>query len=311
LLFPATERTMGIMDNYRWLYIVAVIIGASSYGVLSSCIKLVYGAGFNDGQVTLAQVTVGALMLWIVAAFAAKSWSNPFKGPWIKLGLVGIFGLLLTTVCYNIALSELDASLSIVLLFQFTWMTIAIDSALGRRLPNRYQLAAVAIILAGTLLAVDIFSADWSRFSVKGLLFGLLSALTYSIFLSFAGRIRTTMHSFLKSAFMQTATLPVLFVLYPPWSYLHAEDIGPLAAWGLLIGLFGSVLPTILFNIGIPRIGSSLAAMIGSVELPVAILAANLIVGERVELVQWAGMALILLGIMTAELQPFAKKNRM
>jgi drug/metabolite transporter (DMT)-like permease len=51
--------------------------------------------------------------------------------------------------------------------------------------------------------------------------------------------------------------------------------------------------------------------MIGSVELPVAILAAHLIVGERVGLVQWAGMTFILLGIVTAELQPFAKKNRM
>jgi drug/metabolite transporter (DMT)-like permease len=237
-----------MMTNHRWLYIAAVIVGASSYGVLSSCIKLVYAAGFNDGQVTLSQVVVGALMLWVVAAFAGKTWSNPFKGPWIKLSLVGIFGLLLTTVFYNIALAELNASLSIVLLFQFTWMTIAIDSVLGRRRPNRHQLAAVAIILAGTLLAVDIFSADWSRFSVKGLLFGLLSALTYSIFLSFAGRIRTEMNSFLKSAFMQTATLPVLFVLYPPMTYIHAGDIRPLTAWGLLIGLFGSVLPTILFT---------------------------------------------------------------
>lgn len=299
------------MTNLRWLYIIAVIIGASSYGVLSSCIKLVYGAGYNDGQVTLAQVVVGALMLWVVAAFASKTWSNPFKGPWIKLSLVGIFGLLLTTVFYNISLAELNASLSIVLLFQFTWMTIAIDSVLGRRLPNRHQLLAVPIILAGTLLAVNIFSADWSRFSLKGVLYGLLSALTYSIFLSFAGRIQTEMNLFVKSAFMQTATLPVLFVLYPPLTYIHAADWGPLTLWGMLIGLFGSVLPTILFNIGIPRIGSSLSAMIGSVELPVAILAAYLIIGEPVGLVQWAGMTFILLGIATAEMQPFAGKKRM
>ncbi|KIL38010.1 hypothetical protein SD70_29295 [Gordoniibacillus kamchatkensis] len=299
------------MTNHRWVYILAVLIGASSYGVLSTCIKLVYGAGYNDGQVTLAQVVVGALMLWVVAAFTGKTWSNPFKGPWIKLSLVGIFGLLLTTVFYNIALAELNASLSIVLLFQFTWMTIAIDSVLGRRPPNGRQLLAVVIILAGTLLAVNIFSADWSRFSLKGVLFGLLSALTYSIFLSFAGRIQTDMNMFLKSAFMQTATVPVLFVLYPPMAYIHAADLGPLAAWGLLIGLFGSVLPTILFNIGIPRIGSSLSAMIGSVELPVAILAAYLVVGEPVGVVQWVGMTVILLGIVTAELQPLARKNRM
>jgi drug/metabolite transporter (DMT)-like permease len=299
------------MKNMRWLYILAVVIGASSYGVLSSCIKLVYQAGYNDGQVTIAQVAVGALMLWIVAAFAYKAWTNPFRGPWIKLSLVGIFGLLMTKVFYNIALAELDASLSIVLLFQFTWMTIAMESVATRKLPSPRQLLAIAVILTGTLLAVNIFSADWGRLSLKGVLFGLLSALTYSIFLFFAGRIQTNMNLFLKSAVMQTATLPVLFVLYPPLSYIGASDIVPLTSWGMLIGLFGSVLPTILFNIGIPKIGSSLAAMIGSVELPVAILAAYLIVKEPVGVTQRAGMLLILLGIIVAEMQPLAKQARM
>lgn len=299
------------MKHMRWLYIIAVVIGASSYGVLSSCIKLVYRDGYNDGQVTNAQVIVGALMLWVVMAFARRKWSNPFRGPWIKLSLVGIFGLLMTTVFYNITLTELDASLSIVLLFQFTWMTMAMESIANRKLPALRQLLAILVILAGTLLAVNIFSADWTRFSLKGLMFGLLSALTYSIFLFFAGRIKTDMDLFLKSAFMQTATLPVLFVLYPPLKYIDAANIGPLALWGMLIGLFGSVLPTILFNIGIPKIGSSLSAMIGSVELPVAILAAFLIVKEPVGAVQWIGMLLILLGIVVAEMQPLAKKARM
>jgi drug/metabolite transporter (DMT)-like permease len=305
------ERNKNVMKSHRWLYIVAVVIGASSYGILSSCIKLVYEHGYNDGQVTLSQVVVGTIMLWGVVACVRKAWGNPFKGPWLKLSLVGIVGLLLTTVFYNITLAELDASLSIVLLFQFTWMTIAIDSIMARRAPTRQQLLAVALILIGTLCAVNIFSADMSRFSMKGIWFGLLAALTYSVFLSFAGRVKTDMDPFLKSALMQTATIPVLFVLYPPLQYVHTGDWVPLMAWGLLIGLFGQVLPTILFNIGIPRIGSSLAAMIGSVELPVAILAAYLIVGEPVGLLQWLGMLLILLGIAAAELQPFGNKPRM
>ena len=47
------------------------------------------------------------------------------------------------------------------------------------------------------------------------------------------------------------------------------------------------------FNIGIPRIGSTLAAMLGSVELPVAVIAAYLLIGEPVDGLQWVGMGLI------------------
>ncbi|MFC0213749.1 DMT family transporter [Paenibacillus chartarius] len=299
------------MNSFRWFYILAVIIGASSYGILSSCIKLVYEAGFNDGQVTLSQVTVGTLMLWVVVLCVRSAWTNPFRGPWIKLSLVGIFGLLMTTVFYNIALSELNASLAIVLLFQFTWITMAMDSVVSRRAPTRRQIGAIAVILAGTILAVDLFTSDWSRVSIKGIMFGLLSAMTYSTFLFFAGRVKTDMDPFMKSALMQTATLPVLFILYPPLTYIHSEHWVPLLSWGLLIGLFGQVLPTIMFNVGIPRIGSSLSAMIGSVELPVAIIAAYVILGEPVGVMQWLGMLLILLGIVAAELKPNVKEARM
>ena len=112
----------------RWLAIVLVLIGASSYGLLSSFIKMAYDQGFTDGQITPAQMTMGTLFVWVLILFHKKSWVNPFKGPWIKLGLIGIFGLSLTTVFYNIALQELDASLS-----YYSSLSIYVDD-------NRYGL---------------------------------------------------------------------------------------------------------------------------------------------------------------------------
>ena len=129
----------------RWLAIVLVLIGASSYGLLSSFIKMAYDQGYTDGQITPAQMTMGTLFVWLLILFHKKSWANPFKGPWVKLGLIGIFGLSLTTVFYNIALQEFNASLSIILLFQFTWMTIGMDCIRKRRLPTKSEGIAVAL----------------------------------------------------------------------------------------------------------------------------------------------------------------------
>ncbi|WP_248928971.1 EamA family transporter [Paenibacillus hamazuiensis] len=285
----------------RWLAILLVIIGSSSYGLLSAIVKIVYTTeGWSDAQVTPAQITMGGVILWLILLCQPKAWSNPFKGPWIQLALVGIFGLALCTVFYNKSLSELDASVSIVLLFQFTWMTIAMEAIHSRKWPKPNQWIAVGMIMVGTAMSVNVMSADWGRFTAGGVLFGLLAALAYSLFLFFTGKIKTDMHPFMKSAVMVTASLPVLYLLYPP-SAPVAGGWGSWLLWGAALGMLGQAIPTIAFNIGIPRIGSSLAAMLGSMELPAAVLAAFFLLGETVHGVQWFGMLFILAGISISE----------
>jgi drug/metabolite transporter (DMT)-like permease len=288
------------MGNTRWIAIVLVIIGASSYGLLSSFIKIAYEAGFKDAQITAAQVTGGAVILWVLVAFNKKSWMNPFRGPWIQLACIGIFGLGLTTLFYNIALTSLDASLSIVLLFQFTWMKIAMDCIARKRLPGQNETLAVVVIMIGTLLAVNVFGADWSELSGKGILFGLLSGFTYSLFLFMTGQVKSDLPPLMKSAIMITAAIPMIYLIYPPNIFLEGNTV-QLLGWGLMLGFLGQVVPTVAFNIGIPKIGSTLAAMLGSIELPVATVAAFLIIGEPILLVQWLGMILILAGILLSE----------
>jgi drug/metabolite transporter (DMT)-like permease len=289
-----------IMAYTRWIAIILVIAGASSYGLLSSFIKSAYGQGFGDGDITPAQITMGALMLWILILVNKKSWVNPFRGPWIKFACIGIFGLALTTLFYNIALTRLDASLAIVLLFQFTWFTIAIDCVVRKRLPRRGEYLAILLIMIGTLLSVNVFHADWSRMSGLGVVFGLLSGFTYSLFIFLTGQVKSDLPPLMTSAIMLTAAIPMIYLVYPPVVFLKENNVS-LLGWGLLLGLLGQVIPTVFFNIGIPRIGSSLASMLGSFELPVAIVFAYFWMGEPVYLIQWIGMVFILGGILISE----------
>lgn len=288
------------MAYRRWLAVVLVIIGASSYGILASFIKMAYKHGFGEADITQAQMTMGTLMLWALVAVNKKSWVNPFRGSWIKLACIGIFGLALTAIFYNITLNKLDASLSIVLLFQFTWMTIAMDCVARRRLPRRNEGFAIVFIMLGTLLAVNLFGVDWSKLNATGILFGLLSGFTYSLLLFLTGQEQSDLPPLMKSAVMLTAAIPIIYIVYPSGEFLQGNDV-QLILWGLLLGFLGQVVPTIAFNIGIPKIGSTLAAMLGSVELPVAVVAAFLIIGEPVKLVQWLGMIFILVGIVISE----------
>jgi drug/metabolite transporter (DMT)-like permease len=286
----------------RWSAIGLILLGATCYGLLSPIIKLAYQAGFNQGEISVSQMTMGMLITWLLVLVRPKSWSNPFKGPWIRLSIIGIFGLAFTTILFNSALAVLDASLTIVLLFQFTWITIVLDSIVHKRWPSLYQMIAVLIVMIGTLFAVNIFVADWSQISILGIVLGLGSAFTYSLFLFLTGLIDSKMDSLMKSAIMLTAALLPIYLIYPP-HYLYTEGMGSLILWGMVLGTLGQVGPTLFFTIGIPRVGSSVAALLGSLELPVGLLGALFIVGESVLTVQWLGMLLILVGIFVSELK--------
>ncbi len=279
--------------------ILLVFIGSVSYGLLSVLIKWAYD-GFSIGEVTSAQVVCGALMLWLIVLARPQSWSNPFNGPWLQLMGIGVFGLFATTYLFNTSLNYLDASLGIVLLFQFTWITLLMDSIVRKQFPTRYQVIGIVVIMAGTLLAVNIAGADFSELSLYGLLFGLASSVTYAAFIFFTGRIRSEMDSVMKSAMMWTAAVPLVLLIWPP-VYVTSVDVTSLLIWGVILGMLGQVLPTITFNIGIPRIGSSLAAMVGSMELPAAIFFAYLILSETIGVWQWVGVGLIIAGIVVAE----------
>jgi drug/metabolite transporter (DMT)-like permease len=284
----------------RWGAIVLVLLGASSYGLLSPLIKLAYGMGFNNIQVSVSQITMGTILLWLGVAMRPRLWRNPFREPWWQLSLVGIFGLVLTTLLLNKSLQLLDASVSIVLLFQFTWITIVLDMLINRKRPSLYQLIAAGIILAGTLCAVGLSKDTLADLSPVGVALGLASACTYSLFLFFTGRIETGLHPLMKSAVMVTAALPIVYILYPP-SEIFGPGTGGLLLWGILLGTFGQMLPLLFFNIGIPRLGSTLSSILASMELPVGMIAAWLILGELVAPVQWIGILLILLGVFIAE----------
>jgi drug/metabolite transporter (DMT)-like permease len=68
--------------------------------------------------------------------------------------------------------------------------------------------------------------------------------------------------------------------------------------WGLLLSLFGTILPPLLFTRGMPLIGMGLGAIIASVEIPVSVLMAHILLKEPVSFLQWVGVTLILFAVV-------------
>jgi drug/metabolite transporter (DMT)-like permease len=285
------------------LYVLFILLGAASYGLMSPFVKMAMADGWNVRPLTFMQVICGTVLLWII--FLARHRFRPqlnFKPMvWIWLILIGISGLSLTTILFNNALDRLDASLSIVLLFQFTWITILLECIRMKRWPKRHEWISVMLVLAGTLLAARLAEDGLGRMDPAGIVLGLLSAVSYSLFFFLSSYLPPDLDPLAKSSVM--AAVSLLFILSVQGTGLGPEaGFGsiPLVAWGILLGLLGTALPTVFMNAGIPKVGAGLAALLGSFELPIAVLAANLLLGEPLSWLQGAGILLILGGILSA-----------
>jgi drug/metabolite transporter (DMT)-like permease len=77
------------------------------------------------------------------------------------------------------------------------------------------------------------------------------------------------------------------------------DDYGSLLVLILILGFIGQTLPVITLMKGLPITGSSLGGVLASVELPIAVLSAALILGESVNASKVIGVILVLTGIIS------------
>lgn len=279
-----------------------VLFGAACYGMLGPFVKQAYDAGFTPQDVTSSQFGFAWLMMVVLAAFKIKGFRHLTGGDIRRLTVLGVLATG-TSIFYYESLSYLPASLAIVFLFQFAWMVMLFDFFMTRKKPSAAKWASIILVLLGTVFAVDLFSTDWSQVSKIGLLFGFLSSITYSAFLYWNEKVESKAPAIINSFILTTAAMITIFFVFPP-RFLWNQTLGNgLWVWALIIGGLGQVIPPIMFNRGIPIVGGSLAGILASIELPVAVIAAALLLGEYVTPMRWLGVALILIGILVAEVR--------
>lgn len=293
----------------RTIAILLVLLGGVSYGLISPFVKMAYDAGFTPADVTSSQYFAAMAILVVIALFQLRHLRRLQGRDVLLLTFLGLLSTG-TSVLYYVSLSYLPASLAIVLLFQFTWVVMVIDYLVTRAKPTRSKWIAILLIFLGTLLAVDLLHATWTNVSTWGLVLGFLSSLTYAAFLYFTGYVRPGGSPYLNSAIIVTVSTLAVFFIFPP-TFLWNGSLGAgLWYWALIIGGLGQVIPPVLFNVGIPKIGGTLAAVLGAIELPVAVVSAFLILHEQVVGVQWVGILMILLGIVVTEVRLNKKREQ-
>jgi drug/metabolite transporter (DMT)-like permease len=291
-----------------WSYALIVFLAGCCYGVLSTFVKFAYAAGFTVKEVTGSQFLFGTLLIWIAVIFTKKQ--KLTLGKTLKLLLSGI-PLGLTSVLYYQALQTLHASLGIIFLFQFVWIGTLFEWLFYKRKPAMKKVVSIVILIIGSVLASGIVINGGGALSWQGIIWGVLSAVTYTTFLFLSGAVAKETPPVLKSAMFTTGGCICVFLLFPPTFLFHLPVLLGVAPYGLYLGVLGVVLPPLLFSIGMPHVGPGLGTILTASELPVAVTMSSLILTEYIAGSQWLGVALILAGIVIGNIKINLVKDKL
>ncbi|MCY9691690.1 EamA family transporter [Paenibacillus alginolyticus] len=290
-------------------YILFVLAGACSFGLLSTFVKKAYESGFNVGDVVGSQNLFGVIMLWLLVFVTAKSAKQSTGSPTFKVTKRQALSLMavgtttgLTGMLYYAALQYISASFAIILLFQFTWMGILLEAIVERKRPGKDKILSLVILFVGIIMASGYLGGGQEAISWIGVTLGLLAAVTYALFIWFSGKTAKQVAPITRSAIMLTGSFILVMLVFPPHFLFSGSLHEALLPWALLLALFGVVIPPLFYAIGVPRIGGGLATILSAAELPTAVIMSYVVLNESVNWLQWLGVGITMFGIALPEL---------
>ena len=286
-----------------------VAIGACSYGMLTTFVKMAYAEGYTSHEVTFAQVFLGLIGLLVINLIfnkrQVKLTTKPSSKAIVKLVAAGTT-LGLTSTFYYLAVKYIPVSIGIVLLMQSVWMGVVLEGVVERKMPSFKKWIAVLAILAGTLMATNVLN-DAVELDWRGLGWGFLAAMSYTGTIYFSNTVSLDVPSLRRSLWMMVGAVLVVSVISVP-HLIEGFQVDILYKWGLVLALFGTILPPLLYTAGMPKIEVGLGAIITSIELPAAVLMAYFLLNEQVDWLQWLGISLILMAVIQMNLKKRARK---
>lgn len=111
-------------------------LGATSYGMLATFVKLAYQENFTTAEVTTAQFIYGIIGILIINLFQKQQAKTDVikasKKNILQLMLAGT-SLGMTSVFYYLCVKYIDVSIAIVLLMQTVWIGVLLEWFLDKK----------------------------------------------------------------------------------------------------------------------------------------------------------------------------------
>ena len=230
--------------------------------------------------------------------------ARPRARAWVGAVVAGIFCYYVGALLDFWALTLIDASVERVLLFSYPAIVVLITALSTNRAPQRKIVLAVLATWVGIFFAMGGVDLAALRANAFGAGLVLVAAFTTAIYFLIGERFTRELGSTRFAAVGMSSAAVVLAV-----QYAIRHPLGDLASldahdWSLLVilGIACMFVPGLLQAEGMRRVGAQRAAIGSTIGPPTTILLAASFLGERLNLWQLFGTAIIVVAVLVLSL---------
>jgi len=311
------------MDRRRVVGSGLVLVAALAFGSASVFARPVYDTGMGWLGLVTWRFLIGAGLAWVWVAISPGRRAAVRRLSRRQIAVTIALGALFTgnSGTYYAALETVPAALAGVLVYTYPVIVAVLSIRFATRLPGRRPWIALALAIAGVVLAlggIDVATAP----PIGGLILVVASSVIYSVWIIASARLSGERRDRLgddagrpiDSTSDAAATTAVMItssaVVFSLGSIATGGSIDPravpAAAWPsvIAIGFLASFLAIQAFYAGARRVGAAQAALLSTVEPAIIVTLAWILLGQRLEPIQFVGAALIMVSVVVAQTAP-------
>jgi len=283
--------------------VIICFLGAICFSTKAIFVKLAYRETQVDAVSLLALRMIFSLPFFLVSAWwsSTKSENVPFTGKqWFAVAGIGCLGYYISSLLDFLGLQYVTAGIERLILFVYPTLVLLMSAFILKVKIKPIQWLALVITYAGLMLAFwgEVRFDNQSQTFYLGVILIFICAVTYAMYIVGSGQLIPAIGAakFNSYAMSFAALAVVLHFLFVNDNSLFNLD-KQVYLYSFLMAIIGTVIPSYLVAIGIKRVGSGNAAIIGSVGPVSTIVQASFFLQEPIHLLQLAGTAFILAGV--------------
>ena len=231
------------------------------------------------------------------------------KGALVGILLFAVLGFLMNQYSYLVAIDYTNAGTATVLQYMSPIVVLFFVALKERRIPEINEFLAIFFAVLGTFIIVTHGRLDGLAITPKGLVFGLLSAVTAAFCVVLPAKYVREYGSFPVIGLGMLMGGTISFFTTQAWQYPLVLNQGNLIGLFGIIGI-GTILNYSLFFMGIAIIGSVKGSLMAAVEPISSVVFTVILMQDIFYPMDFLGMLLIIVAVLLISLRDLIALRR-
>lgn len=298
------------MKNNKYIGSVLIITAGVLWGLMGLFVRNLDKYGITSMQIVALRAVFTALMMSVVTLICdRRMFKIKIRDFWCFFG-TGICSIVFFNFCYFRTITLTSLSAAAVLLYTAPVMVMIMSVFLFKEKLTATKIIAAAVAFAGCVLVTGAVDGSLAL-NTAGVLTGLGSAFGYALYTIFGefalkrgyNSITITLYTFI---FASIGVLP--FANLPDLAgkiIVNPQVMG----WGAVLALVVTVLPYLVYTIGLKTVEAGKASVMATIEPVVATLVGVIVFAEPLSASGIIGIVLVAFSLAMLNIKTEKEKN--